>query len=132
MAKKLLTPRKTVRDVKSVKEFPFTGSEIREMEEIQENPYWARKQLKLDFCTRNSRIIEEVDEYFKKHRRAPLTTEERSLKESNFTIDRSGSTPAPKEQVTTPPADSTANVSGTIRVSFKKMTVEGNIITFEI
>lgn len=127
----------------SIKEIPFSKEEIKEMEKIQEEKYWNRKPLKQLFCDKYNRMMVEVDDYFKKNKKPPLTGtgkvggkyiglknvkgEEVNLPDTPIarSVSRAlESVRAPKEQV--------KNTPGTIEVAFKRMTVEGNKIIFEL
>lgn len=119
---------------KSIVDLPFTKEEIKEMEAIQEKPYWARKPLKEVFCEKNNRMVKEVDEYFKTHRKAPIGGGQRGKKRDDFVIDKSGSTLPNKEQVTQPEQTSFAKLSptGEIRIKYKSLRIEGGEIIFEV
>ena len=133
MAKEAVNPRKTKSSLRSIKEVPFTKEEIKEMETIQEQPYWARKSLKEQFCDGNNRLIKEVDEYFKTHRKPPIAKGQRGQKKNDSTIGKPSSIRAPREQVIQPlEIDSSRGTpSNTIRVKWKSITIEGEDIIFE-
>jgi hypothetical protein len=121
--------------LKSIKDLPFTGVEIKEMEEIQEKDYWQRKPLKEQFCDRNNRMISEVNEYFKKHKKTPLGGSKgeanRKAKQQGkkAPMETSSSIRAPREQVTSIPMSAG---NGEIRITFKELRVEGNQMIFKV
>jgi hypothetical protein len=139
---KLLTHIKMAKIVKSelrsFKDFPLSAKEIKEIEDIQKEKYWNRKPLKEAFCDRNSRLITEVNEYFKKNKRPPDggTGKRKATKKNSGApvVDTSGSMRAPKEQVIEVSHGSFARVTttGEIRVKYKSLRVEDGDIIFEI
>ena len=136
MAKTALNVRSLKSSLQSIKDVPFTGAEIKELQLIQEKGYSARKSLKEDFCDRNNRMISEVNEYFMKHKNPPKGGKgsyTRNLGLPNSPLGRSVATAiekvrAPKGQITTVPLET----KGEIKITFRSMRVEGNVITFEL
>lgn len=118
--------RNTVKSsLRSIKDVPFSGAEIKEIEEIQKHNYNARKQLKEDFCDRNNRMISEVNEYFLRHRKSPVP--KYAGKTTMPKVERSVT--APKEQVTSVPLSAS---NGEIKITFKEMRIEGNTMIFKV
>lgn len=108
----------------SIRDKKFSKEEIAALEEIRKRGPMNKARNRRKFCENYGRDINEVNAYFNPTKRG------RPAKKNKPILDKSGSMRWSEKNV--PGRKSAELRKDQIRVTFKRITVEGNVMIFEI